>query len=712
VPRAPRKSHAAALAFDAITVEGALIALAMLARIAERSAGGQTDVEYDIPKGLTLRDEIARYFRIGQALFNELFASTAPSAAATTRFVEALLRDVFGFADISRAGIRMLGERTYPVTLQASGGRAPVVVVPPSDEIDAPSLHLPSEGRRLSAASGVQDWLNASDGALWGLCSNGVQLRLLRANASLTRPAFIEADLRRIFEGEAFADFAALWLLIHVSRFGMAGTAPTDSALEHWREAGGKEGVAARERLRVGVEAALLSLGGGFLAHPDNTALRERLASGALPLPEYFGQLLRLVYRLIFLLAAEDRTLLHPPSASAAARKLYAEGYSVSALRDRAVRRAAWDRHHDRWEGLLIVFAALARGERRLGLPALGGLFEPGTIPDLEGARLANRDVMEAVYRLAWLREEAGLVPVNWRDMETEELGSVYESLLELTPRLTEDGRGFAFAEGGEGKGHARKTTGSYYTPDSLVQALLDSALDPVLDRVEAEAEDPAAALLSVTVVDPACGSGHFLLAAARRIATRVARHRAEGVASAEDYRRALRDVVRNCIHGVDRNPLAVELTKVALWIETVDPGKPLGFLDANIRCGDSLLGVFDLDALRHGIPAVAYRPLTGDDKETARYFQRRNSDERAGQGNFDFGWGSGRLPAATPLAAAARALRAMHEDSPEEIAAKRQRFATGCADPRLWAFQTRPTSIPPRFWCRKRAEYPQTATQ
>ena len=262
-------------------------------------------------------------------------------------------------------------------------------------------------------------------------------LRLVRDNASLTRPAYIEADLRRIFEDEAFADFAALWLLIHASRFGQAGTPPSDCALERWREAGQKEGVAARDELRDGVEAALLSLGNGFLSHSDNGALRERLRSGALPLPEFFGQLLRLVYRLIFLLAAEDRNLLHPPDAPAAARKLYAEGYSVGALRDRAVRRAAWDRHHDRWEGLLITFVALARGEPRLGLPALDGLFAPGRIPDLETARLANRNLMEAIYRLAWLREDSGLVPVNWRDMETEELGSVYESLLELTPRLT-----------------------------------------------------------------------------------------------------------------------------------------------------------------------------------------------------------------------------------------------------------------------------------
>jgi N-6 DNA Methylase len=650
--RAARKPHAAAPAFDAITIEGALIAPAMLARIAEQKASGQSDSDYNIPKGLTLRDEIARYFRIGQTLFTELFASPTPSAAATIRFVEALLRDVFGFGDIGRAGLRKLGEHLHPVTLEAGGGRVPVVVVPPGDEIDGPSLHLPSEGRRRSAASALQDWLNSGQGALWGSCSNGVQLRLVRANASLTRPAFIEADLRRIFEGEAFADFAALWLLIHASRFAAPGTAQTDCALERWREAGAKEGMAARERLGKGVKAALLSLGGGFLAHSGNTVLRERLASGALPLPDYFGQLLRLVYRLIFLLAAEDRGLLHPPSAPTAARKLYAEGYSVGTLRDRAVRRTAWDRHHDRWEGLLIVFAALARGERRLGLPALGGLFEPGTIPDLEAARLANRDLMEAVYRLAWLREDYGPVPVNWRDMETGELGSVYEGLLELTPQLIENGRGFTFAAGGEAQGHARKTTGSYYTPDSLVQALLDSALDPVLDRVEAEAEDPATALLEVTVVDPACGSGHFLLAAARRIATRVARHRAQGVPSADDYRRALREVVRTCIHGVDRNPLAVELTKVALWIETVDPGKPLGFLDANICCGDSLLGLFDLGALQQGIPDAAYKPLTGDDKETAKYFEKRNKSERAGQGDFDFGKGGGRLPAPAPLAA------------------------------------------------------------
>ena len=135
-------------------------------------------------------------------------------------------------------------------------------------------------------------------------------------------------------------------------------------------------------------------------------ALRERLASGALPLPEYLRP--AAASRLSADLPARGRGPQPAASAGRAGRRAQAlrRGlFASAALRDRAVRRAAWDRHHDRWEGLLIAFAALARGEPRLGLPALGGLFAPGTIPDLEAARLANRDLMEAIYRLAWLKE-------------------------------------------------------------------------------------------------------------------------------------------------------------------------------------------------------------------------------------------------------------------------------------------------------------------
>ena len=652
-----------------------MIAPAMLARIAERKAGGQSEADYRIPKGLALRDEIARYFRIGQAQFADLNTAAAPSAGATIGFVEALLRDVFGFTDLHRVGTRSLADRTYAVTLEGLGGRVPVVIVPPpSDALDAASVHLPADGRRYSAASALQDWLNASDDALWGLCSNGLQLRLMRDNDSLTRPAFIQADLRAIFEDQAFADFAVLWLLIHATRIGAPDRPPRECALEGWRDAGGREGLAARERLRDGVEAALLSLGGGFVGHPDNAALRDRLASGALPLPDFFGQLLRLVYRLIFLFAAEDRNLLHPSTAPAAVRRLYADGYSVGGLRDRAVRRAAWDRHHDRWEGLLIVFAGLARGEARLGLPPLGGLFAPDAVPDLVDTRLANRDLMEAIYRLAWLKEPSGLVPVNWRDMETEELGSVYESLLELTPRLADDGRGFAFAEGDETRGNARKTSRSYYTPDALVTLLLDSALDPVLDAAEARnRDDPSAEILKLTIIDPACGSGHFLPGAARRAAGRIARYRSGGTPTQGQFQHALREVVSQCIYGVDRNPMAVELCKVALWIEALEPGKPLTFLDSHIRCGDSLIGVFDINVLRDGIPDSAFKPRPGDDKESASHYRDKNKREIRERVKVEAGLGL--AAGQSDLSRAFTALQARPENSLEDIETKHRVF-------------------------------------
>jgi hypothetical protein len=670
--KSAKSRRSASVVFDTITLEGGLLSSAMLARIAARAASHQSDSDYGIPKGLTLRDEIARYFRIGAALFKDFAASPTPSPQATTTFVQDLLSQTLGFTEALKE-------------------RVPVVVVPPSDDLDRASAFLSllsGENRRRSAASALQDWLNQRDEALWGYCTNGDRLRLMRDNASLTRPAFVEVNLRQIFESENFADFAAAWQIFHSSRFGSPGTPAMECILEHWRTDGAKEGVTARDRLRDGVEAALLALGNGFLAHPENTGLRNRVTNGELPLTDFFGQLLRLVYRLIFLLVAEDRGLLHPPDCSPSAAKLYTEGYSVSALRERAIRRTAWDQHFDRWEGLLITFAGLANGQPKLALPALGGLFEDTVIPDLEPARLANRALMEAVYRLAWLKDDASLVPVNWRDMETEELGSVYESLLELTPILVDQGRVLTFAEGDETKGNQRKTTGSYYTPDSLVQTLLDSALDPVLDRVESESNDKVQGLLSVTVIDPACGSGHFLLAAARRIAARVARARTGGVASAQDYRHALRDVVRSCIHGADRNPMAVELTKVALWIETVEPGKPLGFLDASILSGDSLLGVFDLEVLRDGIPDAAYKPLSGDDKDAAKYFDRRNKAERDGQGTLDFTGGKNSLPAAPPLAASLRAVRSLPEDTTGEIAEKKKRLAAAKSERQLWSWR------------------------
>jgi len=177
-----------------------------------------------------------------------------------------------------------------------------------------------------------------------------------------------------------------------------------------------------------------------------------------------------------------------------------------------------------------------------------------------------------------------------------------------------------------------RKTTGSYYTPDELVKVLLDSALEPVIARtVAAHPGSSADALLELAVVDPTCGSGHFLIAAARRLAEHVARQRTTTTPAAEEYRRALRDVVRNCVYGVDANPLAVELCKVSLWMESITPGLPLTFLESHIRYGNSLLGT-TAELMGDRVPDAAWFSLEGDDDRVTRLLRNRNRDEFHGQ--------------------------------------------------------------------------------
>ena len=219
--------------------------------------------------------------------------------------------------------------------------------------------------------------------------------------------------------------------------------------------------------------------------------------------------------------------------------------------------------------------------------------------------------------------------------MGPEELGSVYESLLELVPTVDVHARSFAFVgrtDAASTAGNARKLTGSYYTPDSLVQELIRSALEPVIEqRLASSPAAPEAALLAIRVIDPACGSGHFLLAAARRLAERLALLRSvasgyEGAIRPKDYRHALREVVAHCIYGVDRNPMAVELARMALWLEGFEEGRPLDFLDHHLQVGDALLGLTDLDALTRGISKDAFKPLSGDDREVCKALTKTNA--------------------------------------------------------------------------------------
>lgn len=687
---------------DTLSIEGALFTAEWLAKVAASQAALQTDADYGVRAGFNLREEIGFAWRSAQSLWRQFDqARQQPGGDAwgiSQRFATELLRQCFAFQITQHSTPMVVAERNYPVQFSALDAHVPVVISPHDEAkpLDTAQDRLGDNSgervRRRSAFGLLQESLNAMPDALWGVATNGLQLRIARDNASLTRPAWVQVDLERMFTEDRYADFSVLWLLLHATRFGSQGSASTDCALEQWRNACREQGTRARETLRDGVEAALLALGQGFVSHPANTALREALSAGRLSPQDYLRELLRLVYRKIFLLTVEEREILHRTDANPQAVALYAEGYSLRLLRERAVRRSAHDRHGDLWQALKQVWLGLAVGESLLALPPLGGLFDSAQCPTLDACKLENRYLLNALFHLAWLRPEANapLTRVNWRDMGPEELGSIYESLLELVPMLSNEHRQFGFHTGAATRGNARKTTGSYYTHDSLVQEQLDSALEPVIAAILAAhpvGEEAVQALLAISVIDPACGSGHFLLAAARRIAGHLARVRAQtrdaqlgnsGQPTPEDYRHALRDVVTHCVYGVDMNPMALELARMALWLEAYTPDAPLGFIDHHFQLGNALLGVMDPKVILEGVPDEAYKELTGDNNALCRDLKKRNKQERTGLQRMRAAANFSQSLQSMDLSATAAPLQQL-DDLPDaslaDIAAKRQAY-------------------------------------
>lgn len=511
-------------------------------------------------------------------------------------------------------------------------------------------------------------------------------LYVLRDNVSLTRAANVEFDLEAMFDGDVFSDFKLLFLLCHESRVEIPSDGkPEDCWLEKWSKLADDQGTRAREKLRDGVENAIKALGAGFLTTKGNAALRERLSSGELATQDYYRQLLRMVYRLLLLLVAEEkkdengRNLLHPPGTPEQSRQRYAQYYSVGRLRTLAGKRRGTT-HTDLYDSLKLLFLKLRTGYGPLGIPGLGSfLFSPTATPDLDAAPLTNEFLLDATRALCITDDTSGRGgvvrrPVDFANLGSDELGSVYESLLELHPKIDTDEGPFSL---GTAAGHERKTTGSYYTPTSLINCLLDSALDPVVKGAlnkptGAEAEK---ALLNLKVCDPACGSGHFLIAAAERLAKHLASLRTgDEEPSTLAIQHAKRDIIGRCIYGVDMNPMAVELCQVALWIEALDPGRPFSFLEHHIQCGNSLLGTTPA-LLNNGIPDDAFLAIEGDAKTRVSALKKQNKQERK-----DYAAGQGYLfdPPfkLVNLAVELASINDASGDTPEEVAEKERRYA------------------------------------
>jgi hypothetical protein len=644
-------------AFSSLKIVGGLLPADLLGRVSagDPQVPGTGPQTYGLERGESVRRQASRSWLYLLEVWQDFKrrvegpgAAEAVSARVTReRWLRILLREL-GFHEMAGGGFELDG-KSFPVSHRS--GHVPIHLLGWATDLDHKTPYVAARAPQ----SMLQELLNRDDAYLWAILSNGATLRLLRDSTALVGSSYVEFDLEAIFDGELFSDFVLLYLSCHESRFAIQDDGgPTSCYLEQWRAFAAEQGERALDQLRNGVQQAISILGTGFLSHPANPHLRGRLdpRSADLKLDDFNRALLRLVYRMLFWFVAEDRGALLQPDPDNAdtatkatlreARDRYAAYFSSGRLRQLA-RRHRGSRHGDLFEAAQLVFDALGTegGVPELALPGIGGIFESqhddGTpLPldePLAGARLSNEALLGAIRALSLVKPRDGGAwrRVDFGNLGAEELGSVYESLLELIPRYDDEQLAYTLETLA---GNERKESGSYYTPTSLVECLLDSALDPLLDEACSRdtPEVRVSSLLDITVCDPACGSGHFLVAAARRIAKRVA---AEETGESEPpnavVRAALRRVTGRCIYGVDINPMAAELAKVSLWIEALEPGRPLSYLDQNVRVGNSLLGVTPA-LLAEGLPDTAFTPIEGDDHKVAAALKKQNASERQGQ--------------------------------------------------------------------------------
>lgn len=633
---------------NTIRSEGALVPADLLEEVHTGSAPGQRAADFGLNGKVRLIDEIAAawsdakaYWEALQHGLRRLKADESGASVTREQWVLPLLRTL-GFEGVTFSrSATTVGGRSYSISHRLGDGEhpLPIHIEGARFEIDK---RTPTGRPRISPHALVQEYLNRTD-ALWGIVTNGYQFRILRDSARLSRPTYLEFDLRQMMEGEHFTDFQLFYRIVHRTRWPRDTESAHECLLEQYYQHGIETGGRVRERLRDGVEKALKILGNGFLDHPKNAELLEKIKEERLPASEYYRQLLRLIYRLLFLMVSEERKLVGPDPQNDLLYAVYTQHYSINRLRDKVERPInPQDRYWDLWEGVKQNFRLYCepRAVETMGVALLNGdLFGPDAMRDLDAACLLNRHFLYGFAHLSLFKEQKVTKRINYGYLDVEELGSVYESLLEYHPVFKDVGGQVKFdlAFGTE-----RKSTGSYYTRPELVQELIKSALVPVLEERLEKAqtrEEKEQALLSLKVCDPAAGSGHFLLAAARRIGTELAKVRSgEEQPTPSEFRLAVRDVIQHCIYGVDLNPLAVDLCKVALWLEGHSRGYPLTFLDHRIKCGNSLVGIDTLDRLNEGIPDDAFKPVTGDDKDVAKRVKADNKRERKA-------WEDGQLP-------------------------------------------------------------------
>jgi len=624
--------------YTTIRIEGAILSADILDKIEQGEIGGQLAKDFGFSAKIKVKDEIARAWADAQDLWRifkrqkERVAEQEYGTTETRRYWIIPLLGLFGYdAQLSRAEI--VHGKSYAVSHRAANlDGFPIHIVGFNDSLDKKRT---DSGPRMSPHALLQEYINLTE-HLYTIVTNGIHLRLLCGSSRLIRLSFLEFDLETMMEEEHYADFAIMYRLLHSSRMPAKMDIGAESLIEKYHQDALDSGSRIREGLSNAVEISIHSLANGFLKHADNEELRKQIDTKEISEPAFYQYQLRLIYRLLFLMVIEERNLIFPANADKTQRDIYYQYYSVNHLRKLCEKLYLADqRFNDLWIALkntFRLFESEIKG-RHLGLsPLAGDLFGYNAIGILNNCKLDNKILLECLRNLSvFINKKTGQkMRVNYASLNVEEFGSVYEGLLEYDPVITKQAGVYQFDFV---KGSGRSSSGSHYTPDELVQPLIKHSLDYVIeDRLKSSdnKSEKEKALLSIKVCDVACGSGHILLNAARRIGAELAKVRTgEDQPSPAPLRLAIRDVIKSCIYGVDKNPLAVELCKVALWLEAHNPGEPLNFLDHHIKCGDAIVGLAHKEELENGIADEAFKKMPDDDKDIRAELAKRNKEER-----------------------------------------------------------------------------------
>jgi hypothetical protein len=768
------------MAYTSINIQGNVLSGEILEKIRIEDIKYQAKKDFGLTKADNVRDIINNAWTDIRAQWNvfknkrdRLDESDSGTTVTRKSWMIQFLAE-FGY-EVKTSTVITINDKSSPISHSASNRKDfPIHIVGVNQSLDRRDSNT---SNKHSPHALVQEFLNNHD-HLYAIVTNGKFLRLLRDATRLSRLSYLEFNIEKMMEEELFAEFAIMWRLLHVSRMPESMDSGEDSIIEFYHQDSLASGARIRDKLSEAVGKSILLLANGLISHPFNDDLRDEIISGRLNARDYYQHLLRLIYRILFLLVIEERHLIYPDKRDEAMERLrdiYLRFYSVSRLTGLAQKSIYIDPHKtDLWQSLIACFLLFEKETygKELGIKPLGsGIFAYDAIGILPNLKLDNGSLLKVFKNLtSFINENQQTVRVNYADLDVEEFGSVYAGFLEFDPFIDTNGAVpvFRFVAGDE-----RSSTGSHYTPEELVKPLIQNSLNHLiaeklktaksklriadgewqeiksiapdiwslihnllinlivenenlsgpenlenrngyssksisLDSLlskrriiwddfstpksfsfssgkhsrglgtkqqqgvqsiskdskrqsegsgnastvisksrtmqsgkhsgdngviqyswEADTQLPTLNLsqkqlgyiwnilphsirysllanhylLSLKIADSASGSGHILLAAARHIGTELARVRTgEEQPSPAATRLATRDVIGSCIYGVDLNPLAVELCKVALWLEAHNPGKPLNFLDHRIKCGNSIVGLAFADELKEGI--------------------------------------------------------------------------------------------------------------